>query len=109
MMTSKMAEKLAGEEQLEQAVDLAKTTIAAKIKELQEECIEIRKNTSGNYKCHDLSAIFVTAYFKILPFPSKPRAYQRIFQTSALLLLKKKYSYITCVASALVRLLTAFI
>ncbi|XP_078353608.1 RAB7A-interacting MON1-CCZ1 complex subunit 1-like [Oculina patagonica] len=41
-----MAEKLAAwEERLEEVVDLAKTTIAVNIKELQEECIEIRKNT----------------------------------------------------------------
>lgn len=71
MITIKMAEKLAGEERLEKVVDLAKTTIAVNIKELQEECIEIRKNTLGNYKFCNLSNVFVTASCKVLPFPSK--------------------------------------
>ena len=47
----KMAEESEREVQLEQVDDLGKTFLAAKIKELQEECFEIRKNTSGRYKC----------------------------------------------------------
>ena len=47
-----MAEESAATRQSEQAGDLGKTVITAKIKELQEECFEIRKNTSGKYKCH---------------------------------------------------------
>ena len=43
----KMAEKSEGEVRLEQVDDLGKTFLAAKVKELQEECFEIRKNTSG--------------------------------------------------------------
>ena len=43
-----MAAESAEEEQL----DLGKTVITAKIKELQEECLEIRKNTSGKYECY---------------------------------------------------------
>lgn len=46
----KMAEESEREAQLEQGDDLGKTFLAAKIKELQEECFEIRKNTSGKYK-----------------------------------------------------------
>lgn len=46
-----MAEESEREAQLEQGDDLGKTFLAAKIKELQEECFEIRKNTSGKYKC----------------------------------------------------------
>ena len=45
-----MAEESAATGQLEQVGD--KTVITAKIKELQEECFEIRKNTSGKYKCY---------------------------------------------------------
>ena len=39
-----MADEVAGDEQV---FDLAKTIMAAKIKELQVECNEIRKSTSG--------------------------------------------------------------
>lgn len=49
---NKMAEESARERQLEQVDDLGKTVIAAKIKELQEECLEIRKSTSGKYECY---------------------------------------------------------
>ena len=49
-----MAEESAEKERLEEVGDLAKATIAVKIKELQEECIKIRKNASGNYKCYNL-------------------------------------------------------
>ena len=42
-----MAEKSEGEVRLEQVDDLGKTFLAAKVRELQEECFEIRKNTSG--------------------------------------------------------------
>lgn len=47
-----MAEESAREGQLEQVDDLGKTVIAVKIKELQEECLEIRKSTSGKYECY---------------------------------------------------------
>lgn len=45
-----MAEESEREVQFEQVDDLGKTFLAVKIKELQEECLEIRKNTSGKYK-----------------------------------------------------------
>jgi len=32
--------------------DTGKTVLPVKIKELQEELFEIRKNTSGKYKCY---------------------------------------------------------
>lgn len=51
-----MAEESAEKERLEVG-DLAKTTITVKIEELQEECIEIRKNASGYYKCYNLSNV----------------------------------------------------
>ena len=38
--------------QLEQVSDPGKTVLVVKIKELQEELCEIRKNTSGKYKCY---------------------------------------------------------
>ena len=44
-----MAEESKGEEQVD---DVGKTLLAPKIKELQEECLEIRKNTSGKYNCY---------------------------------------------------------
>lgn len=47
-----MEEESAREGQLEKVDDLGKTVIAAKIKELQEECLEIRKSTSGKYECY---------------------------------------------------------
>lgn len=47
-----MAEESESKVQLEQVHDLCKTVLAAKIKELQEECLEIRKNTSGKYECY---------------------------------------------------------
>ena len=58
MITSKMAEG-SGEEHLEEVLDLAKTKITAKVKELQEECIEIRKRISGNFRCCYLYNVIV--------------------------------------------------
>jgi len=43
-----MAAESAGEVQVQ--LDLGKTMITAKVKELQEECLEIRKNSSGKYE-----------------------------------------------------------
>ena len=43
---------MAAESAEEEKLNLSKTVITAKIKELQEECLEIRKNTSGKYECY---------------------------------------------------------
>ena len=61
----KMAEELKREVQLEEVDDLGKTFLAAKIKELQEECLEIRKNTSGKYKLYHCQT-FLLSSIKIL-------------------------------------------
>lgn len=45
-------ESAAAGHQLEQVSNPGKTLLAVKIKELQEELFEIRKNTSGKYKCY---------------------------------------------------------
>lgn len=67
-------ESAAAGHQLEQVSDLSKTVLAVKIKELQEELFEIRKNTSGKYqypaflyKCsHRMTSIKIPWIFSIL-------------------------------------------